>query len=174
MSYGDESDGSKAKRKERPDLSYLNLTIRQASDPLTIEAVITNTHATTSFSVLDWDTPINPRAFSFGIFSMRRLGDEDNVMLGRDLRARRLMPISRSSIVEIGPCSSAIQQHTIPIQYFPLESGQTYKIRAAGFYKAVWPVKVEEITDKELMSPGRSRRSMSSNFKSNEIEILVP
>ena len=155
-------------------LSYLPLTITAMSDPLIIKATITNTHPTVTFSILDWETPLAEEAFSVGVFSINRLGDEDNTMLGWQARMSRMMPPPRSCLVEIAPGDSKTQEFDIPLDEFPLQSGQTYRIRAAGSYRAVWPFKIKKIKKSELMALGFGRRAICGTFKSNEAEFIAP
>ena len=168
------NDNSISSTNGTPNLSYLTLTIIPTPNSLVIKATFTNNHPTATFSILSWDTPLSPVSFSQGIFSIYRLGDKNNKMLGRQIKYRRYLPPPRSHIVEIGPRDSSTQELKIPIKDYPLESGQRYRIRAAGRYYTVWPLKREEITDKELTSLGGKRRCSPGRFESNEAEFVAP
>ena len=109
-----------------------------------------------------------------GIFSINRLGDENNRMFGLLMRLKRKLPPPQSQLVEIGPGSSSSKQFKISLKDFPLESGQVYRIRAAGYFGHVWPLKVDEITDKELQTLVGRRRCRFGRFASNEAEFIAP
>jgi hypothetical protein len=113
---------------------------------VSVTASVTNA-AESPVTLLNWGSPLDPRANILGVFEIRDAETEEPVMID-EIKFRRVLPAPREDFVEIAPGASAEVKVTIPRA--PLDQGKHYTIRAKGWWQAVWEAPLQDVPPEDL------------------------
>ncbi|KAI9709514.1 MAG: hypothetical protein M1820_003274 [Bogoriella megaspora] len=159
--------------EEEPSLEHLSLSISQTEvNPPTVRVTLQNNHPSASFSVFKWDTPFDQNPLVLGVLSVRKKATSEPVEVARIMRNRKLPP-GRDALLEVAPGAKTKTEVQLSSPIIQLEKGEKYEITAKGDWKAVWPLKADDISDDELAKMGGSQTAKFGAFVSNEITLDV-
>lgn len=141
------------------------------SQPSTIVPVHVSVHnpgTHAPVTLLNWGTPLDPRANLLGIFHIRDVSQDTLVPLDT-IKVSRALPPSADDLVEIPPGGSV--DVVVTLSHVPLVEGHEYSIQAQGTYHAVWEGSRNQVptTELEKLSGGK-RGEFSSNVASISVE----
>lgn len=130
--------------------SSQDLTIQLSSEPSssTIKVSVHNQHPSQTYSLLVWDTPLDPQAMNMGALTLEDV-ETDGSVPGPDMKVNRLLPPPRDALIEIPPKSACSRDIALTSPWIPTD-GKLYRVQVQGRWKAVWAKSVAQITDEEL------------------------
>lgn len=155
------------------DLSMLELSLEQSSaSPPTLNVKVRNSSPSKTFSILQWDTPFDPKAIALGVF---RIVDSSSgtELPAMNMKLNRKLPPSRDQLIEIAPG----KEHRTEVKFEPplanLDKGKFYAIQAKGRWKGVWPMAADEVTESDLNEMGGGSKCFTGDFESGEVTVTV-
>ncbi|KAF9892075.1 hypothetical protein FE257_002481 [Aspergillus nanangensis] len=98
-------------------------------------------------TVLNWGTPLDPRANILGIFHIRDTADDTLVALD-EIKFSRALPPSEEDLVEVPAGGSVDTVVTLP--RVPLVAGREYSIQAQGMCHGLWEDSREAVAATQL------------------------
>ncbi|KAH8432091.1 uncharacterized protein LDX57_009737 [Aspergillus melleus] len=143
-------------------LSPLVLPFSQPTIP--IQVAIHNA-ASTPVTIVNWNTPLDPRAGVLGVFQVRDTTTDDIVPMD-ELKISRQLPPSADDLVEI-PAGRSVEA-VVRLPSGTLVAGHEYAIRAKGIWHAVWETPREEVQGLRLEKFENAKRG---DFLSNEVSV---
>ncbi|KAK1145148.1 hypothetical protein N8T08_004581 [Aspergillus melleus] len=143
-------------------LSPLVLPFSQPTIP--VQVAIHNA-ALTPVTIVNWNTPLDPRAGVLGVFQVRDTTTDDIVPMD-ELKISRQLPPSADDLVEI-PAGRSVEA-VVRLPSGPLVAGHEYAIRAKGIWHAVWETPREEVRRLRLEQFENAKRG---DFLSNEVWV---
>ncbi|KAL3459503.1 hypothetical protein BJX64DRAFT_291172 [Aspergillus heterothallicus] len=132
--------------------------------PVSVAVSVTNT-AESPVTLLNWGSPLDPRANILGVFDIRDADSNEPLILD-EIKFRRVLPAPHEDFVQIAPGESADVNVTIPRT--PLVQGRRYTIQAKGWWQAVWEAPIEDVPNKDLEELTGALRG---EFESNAVPI---
>ncbi|KAL3477650.1 hypothetical protein BJX99DRAFT_123067 [Aspergillus californicus] len=136
---------------------------------VTVQVSVHN-NAKSSVTLLNWGSPLDPKANVLGVFEFRDIHTEETVTLNTIKFARKLPP-SKEDFVEIPAGDIVDAEVTIPL--VPLVEGHRYTIQAKGWWQAVWEWPLHDIADHDLETmagPSVQRGEFESEIVPIEVE----
>ena len=116
--------------------------------PFAIDVIVRN-NLDHPITVLTWDSPLDPKAGTLGIFQARDV-EEQQLIQGDFLRFRRKMPPSKDSFRESGAKEQVRARVMLP--GLRLSVGTEYVIEGRGRWQAVWNCPLAEVDESLLAS----------------------
>jgi hypothetical protein len=113
---------------------------------VSVTASVTN-NAESTVTLLNWGSPLDPRANILGVFEIRDADSNEAAVLD-EIKFRRVLPAPREDFVEIAAGDSVEVKVTIPRA--PLEQGKRYTVRAKGWWQAVWEAALQDVPPEDL------------------------
>ncbi|POS79258.1 hypothetical protein DHEL01_v202348 [Diaporthe helianthi] len=161
------------------DLSLANLEISlsQASPAETpgLSISVTNTHPSTTLTLLKWDSPLDPLALQLGLISVTPAGESAPIDMPT-IKISRAMPPGADSLVTLQPGQSANSVVELPDMFVPKDTwaqGKA-KISMKGSWAAVWPGvgKDDLLADLERLSAlGGGEGVLTGEWESPAVEF---
>lgn len=139
-------------------------------DPPTIIATVTNLHASTTITLLTWDTPFDEDALLSGIFIITDLDNGHEVPSPKRKLDRAEAP-PKEAFLEVGPRSAIAKEIVLEGTGAQLEAGMQYEVSTKGRWKAVWHASVAHIGDINLRKMGGGNGVVAFDFESNAITV---
>lgn len=154
-------------------LSSLELSLEQpdTSSP-TLKVNLRNTSPDTPFTILTWDTPLDPKALALGVFRMVD-ASSGSELLAMNMKLNRKLPPSRDQLIEIGPGKDYSTEVKFEPPLAQLHKGKSYVIQAIGRWKGVWPVAASELNESDLNELGGGSRCLTGDFQSDKVTLAV-
>ncbi|EKG17404.1 hypothetical protein MPH_05335 [Macrophomina phaseolina MS6] len=155
-------------------LSHLRVSLHQSStSPATIIARVTNDDPSTAYTLVAWDTPLDPLAIKLGLATLT-LPSTGEVLSLPIIQIRRKLPPDAASIITIEPGKSAEQQFVleepvVPVERIRAEGGGRVSVQFKGWWASVWAVEGGEPVAKE----GPDEARLSGEFASEVLEVTV-
>ncbi|KAL4886029.1 hypothetical protein BJY04DRAFT_213568 [Aspergillus karnatakaensis] len=134
---------------------------------LTIHLTIHNPSTTTPTTLLNWGSPLDPKAGILGVFEVRDVETNEPVLLD-EIKFGRKLPPAREDFVEIPAGGEVTAEVTIPRA--PLEQGKRYTIRAKGWWQAVWESALGDVPEGDL---DRLTGALRGDFESEQVPIEI-
>jgi hypothetical protein len=127
-----------------------DLSIRCSFDApsRTLTVTLENTSPDKTYTLLTWDTPLDPQALNLGALTLEDV-DTGAAVEGPRLKINRKLPPSRDAFVQVLPEQSSSKTLNIDLPWIPRD-GRTVRFRAQGSWKAVWAKPLAEVTDQEV------------------------
>ncbi|KAL3491032.1 hypothetical protein BJX62DRAFT_206044 [Aspergillus germanicus] len=143
-----------ATMSDAPPTPKLTVRLHSPSIPASFEgpvavsvtASVTN-NAESTVTLLNWGSPLDPRANILGVFEIRNADSDEPVSLD-EIKFRRVLPAPREDFVQIPAGNSVEVKVTIPRA--PLEQGKRYTFRARGWWQAVWEASLQDVPPEDL------------------------
>ncbi|KAF2501964.1 hypothetical protein BU16DRAFT_119 [Lophium mytilinum] len=150
------------------DVSSLVLTLAQTSaSPPTLKVTIKNTHPSSTFTVLEWDTPLDKQALNLGVFqAIDATGTKIDIPR---LMVNRKLPPSREALVELAPGAEVSKEVGLDKRWVPKDK---FTIKAEGKWKAVWEKAAGDVQASDLEELGGGAAG-TGEFKSDEVTVDV-
>ncbi|OCL12413.1 hypothetical protein AOQ84DRAFT_419779 [Glonium stellatum] len=120
-----------------------------SSDPPVIRITLYNSSSSSTFTILNWDSPLDPQAFNLGIYHLEDEETGDEVEIPR-LMINRLLPPPREALLEIAPESDLSIDTQLDQPWMPSHRPAKYNLYAAGQWKAIWDKPARDIRESEL------------------------
>ncbi|KAF2817827.1 uncharacterized protein BDZ99DRAFT_457510 [Mytilinidion resinicola] len=148
------------------DVSSLVLTLAQTStSPPTLKVTLKNTHTSSTFTVLEWDTPLDKQAFNVGVF---QAADATGAKIGIPrLMINRKLPPPREALVELVPGAEASKELPLDKRWMPRDK---FTIKAEGKWKALWEKAAGDVQASDLEELGGST-AKTGEFRSDEVTV---
>ncbi|KAA8651193.1 uncharacterized protein ATNIH1004_000071 [Aspergillus tanneri] len=120
--------------------------------------------AATPVTLVNWNTPLDPRAAVLGVFEV---SDTNNNPVPLDsIKISRRLPPSTDELVEI-PAGQAVET-VVHLPSVGLVGGREYTVQAKGIWHAVWSRARDEVSGSQLE---RFENATRAEFISNEITV---
>ncbi|KAA8649564.1 hypothetical protein EYZ11_011406 [Aspergillus tanneri] len=116
-------------------------------------------------TIINWNTPLDPRAAVLGVFEVRDTTTNDAVPLDT-IKISRPLPPSSDELVEI-PAGQSVET-VVNLPSGRLVSGKEYTVQAKGIWHAVWQMARNEVSEAKLEHFEDARRG---EFVSNQIRL---
>ncbi|KAF2180964.1 hypothetical protein K469DRAFT_267757 [Zopfia rhizophila CBS 207.26] len=156
-------------------ISGLEFKLSQISkSPPSLLVTLKNTHWKSTYTVLKWDTPLDPIAPQLGVFKMVDADTGEEIGIPR-IMVNRMLPPPRDALQEV----AAGTEHAIEVVFdkpwMPEKKPAKYKIKVQGTFRAVWEKAASEISDVELEGfAGPVGKAITvGGFKSEEVVLTV-
>lgn len=149
----------------------LNMSLSQIYfGPPTLLVTLENNHPDTTYTILKWDTPVDPSALNTGVFSI--VDQSSNKEVEQIiLHVNRKMPPPPNQLMTLVPGTREEVEVVFDKAWMP-KHRSTYNISAKGMFRGVWTKSGDRVTRKELYgyseSPFAGRR-----FVTNEVVVEV-
>ncbi|KAI0435637.1 hypothetical protein F4803DRAFT_567498 [Xylaria telfairii] len=156
------------------DNLQLNITKSPISRPA-ISISITNTHLSTSVTILKWNSPLDSAALGLGLVQVISAEATEPIHIDA-IRISRLMPPTADSLVTLLPGETAtntieLRDPIIPKRVWDVGPA---KVKISGRWMAVWPelTKEDVLSDSQrLQSVGAGVGSLIGDWESEYIEV---
>lgn len=149
----------------------LSVSLHQ-TNPTTLTARLTNTDATTSYTLVTWDTPLDPLALKLGLATIAL--PDGTVLDLPTIQVRRKYPPAADSIVTLAPGESreqafALEGPVVPVERIR-EGGGRALVRLSGAWQAgVWAVQGGEPVGRMGAEEGK----LGGEWASGEVEVVL-
>jgi hypothetical protein len=163
---------SKSASKAPSGVPGLEFKLSQISkDPPSLLVTLKNSSPGSTFTLLKWNTPLDPQASNLGVFQLvdAETGEEvkqDIIKIGRK------MPPSREDLQEISPGTEHAIEIVLDKPWMPQKKPATYKVTARGAFHGVWEKPAGEISAEELDAYSASPFSNRA-FATEEVLLAV-
>ncbi|KAL4779451.1 hypothetical protein BJX76DRAFT_361796 [Aspergillus varians] len=104
-------------------------------------------YATSPITVLNWGSPLDPRANVLGVFEIRD-ADTDETVAMDTIKFARQLPAPQEDFVQISAGGAVDMEITLP--RVPLLEGHQYTIQAMGWWQIVWEKPLEDVPPGDL------------------------
>jgi hypothetical protein len=118
-------------------------------------------------TLLNWGSPLDPRANILGVFEIRDTDTGDAVTLDT-IKFSRKLPPPREDFVQI-PAGGAVDAE-VTLPRVPLAEGHRYTIQTKGWWQAVWEKSLEDVPTDDLEKLTGAERG---GFESEAVPIAV-
>ncbi|KAJ0418784.1 hypothetical protein BJY00DRAFT_287361 [Aspergillus carlsbadensis] len=160
-----------ASMSDAPPIPKLTVRLHSPSIPasfdgpvaVSVTASVTNT-AEAPVTLLNWGSPLDPRANILGVFEIRDADSDEPVALD-EIRFRRVLPAPREDFAQIPAGDSIEVKVTIP--HAPLIQGHRYTIRAKGWWQAVWEAPLQDVPPEDL-------KELTGALRGEFVSVPVP
>ncbi|KAF2462094.1 hypothetical protein BDY21DRAFT_368225 [Lineolata rhizophorae] len=155
-----------------PAVADLEFSLAQSSaEPTKLKVTLTNTHASSTMTILDWNTPLDPLAPNLGVVHIVNSETGKEVEIPR-IMVNRKMPPPRVDLVELAPGQSETREILLEGPRVSLEKGTRYEVNVSGNYMAVWASPSEQVGETELnqLSGGTA---MSGQYESEKVAFEI-
>ncbi|KAF2719003.1 hypothetical protein K431DRAFT_229696 [Polychaeton citri CBS 116435] len=154
--------------------SHINLNVSlkasTTSNPPTLQATISNSDSSRPMTVLSWDNILDENALNLGVFQFSDAETGSKLDI-QGLKVNRRLPPPRGDLIEIQPASKVTREIPLKSRLLP-SGGKTYRVKAAGNWKAVWVSNANEVGDQDLAAMS-GPHVLSGTFESNEVEVKL-
>ncbi|KAL4867052.1 hypothetical protein BDV12DRAFT_171883 [Aspergillus spectabilis] len=133
---------------------------------VSVQLSVLNT-ADSPATLLNWGSPLDPRANILGVFEIRDT-DTDEVVSLDTIKFSRKLPPPREDLVQISAGGAVDAEVTLP--RVPLVEGRQYSIRAKGWWQAVWEKSLEDVPSDDLEKLTGAERG---GFESEAVPIVL-
>jgi len=155
---------------EQGSTQDLKIRISSDSSSSVLKVTLENKSPTQTYSVLTWDTPLDPQAMNLGALTLEDVESGDAIP-GPGMKINRQMPPPRDAVVEVRPQSSTTRDVNLGLPWIPSD-GKVYRIQTQGSWKAVWAKPAAQISDEDLEKmAGDSHLSKDIHSESAEIKL---
>jgi hypothetical protein len=145
----------------------LRITLSPTSHtPPSLLVTIRNTHATSSYTFLKWDTPLDPQALNTGIFHITDL-DTGKPLPIVTLKLNRHFPPGKSDLEELPPGAEVATEVVLDRPWMP-EKGK-FGVRVEGPWRGFWEGGKDGVGEQELEACGGE----AARFGSEEVVLDV-
>ncbi|KAF2452067.1 hypothetical protein P171DRAFT_376698 [Karstenula rhodostoma CBS 690.94] len=150
----------------------LEIKLSQISrNPPSLLVTLKNNNPTTPFTLLKWNTPLDPQAANLGLFTL--VDDETGKEIPTDgLKVNRLMPPSADDLATVAPGTEEAHEVVMNKPWLPEKKPAKYKVSVKGTFSGVWDRYGGDLGTGELEayvdSPFHGRA-----FESNVVEMRV-
>lgn len=124
-------------------------------------------HAESTATVLNWGSPLDPRANILGVFEIRD-SDSDELVTIDTVKFSRKLPPPREDFIQI-PTGGAIDTE-VTLPRIPLVEGHHYTVQAKGWWQAVWEQPLQDVPADDLEKLTGAKRG---DFRSDAVPINV-
>ncbi|BCS25153.1 uncharacterized protein APUU_41597S [Aspergillus puulaauensis] len=124
-------------------------------------------HAESPVTVLNWGSPLDPRANILGVFEIRD-SDSDELVTIDTVKFTRKLPPPREDFVQIPTGGTIDTEVTLP--RVPLVEGHRYTVQARGWWQAVWEKPLQDVPADDLEKLTGAKRG---EFRSEAVPITV-
>lgn len=150
----------------------LELRLSQISkNPPSLLVTLKNNHPSSAFTVLKWNSPLDPQAANLGLFKIVD-GETGETVPTDGLKVSRLMPPGEEDLVTIAPGTEEAHEVVMNKPWLPERRPAMYKVSISGKFSGLWDKYGGDVqtSDREayLDSPFGGR-----SFKSNEVMMRV-
>lgn len=124
-----------------------------------------------TFTVLNWGTPLDPQAINLGVFKLTdaESGEPINTV---EIKIARKTPPPRSDLFEIEPGTEHATEVVFDKPWMPSTKPAFYKVQARGKFYAVWEKVAKDVTEKDLEDYDGSP-FQGCSFSSEELTMAV-
>ncbi len=122
-------------------------------------------HAESTATVLNWGSPLDPRANILGVFEIRD-SDSDELVTIDTVKLSRKLPPPREDFIQI-PTGGAIDTE-VTLPRVPLVEGHHYTVQAKGWWQAVWEQPLQDVPADDLEKLTGAKRG---DFRSDAVPI---
>ncbi|KAL5332540.1 hypothetical protein BJX70DRAFT_383847 [Aspergillus crustosus] len=123
-------------------------------------------NAESPVTLLNWGSPLDPRANILGVFEIRDT-DTDEAVTIDTIKFSRKLPPPKGDFVQIAPGEAVDAEVTIP--RVPLVEGHHYTIQAKGRWQAVWERAIEDVPSDDLDKLTNAERG---SFESEPVPVV--
>ncbi|KAK7185282.1 hypothetical protein DPSP01_000927 [Paraphaeosphaeria sporulosa] len=138
--------------------------------PPSLLVTLKNNNPTTPFTLLKWNTPLDPQAANLGLFTL--VDEEGKEIPTEGLKVNRLMPPSAEDLVTVAPGTEEAHEVVMDKPWLPERKPAKYKVSVKGAFSGVWDKYGGDIGTGQLEayvdSPFHGRA-----FESNVVEMRV-
>lgn len=124
-------------------------------------------HAESPVTVLNWGSPLDPRANILGVFEIRDSNSDELVTIDT-VKFTRKLPPPREDFVQIPTGGTIDTEVTLP--RVPLVEGHHYTVQARGWWQAVWEKPLQDVPADDLEKLTGAKRG---EFRSEAVPITV-
>lgn len=151
--------------------SSLEMRLSQvSSSPPTIRVNLRNRSPSTTFTILTWDTPFDPKAVALGVFRLKDIATGAEVP-SLNLKINRMLPPSKDALIELAPEKDVSVEVKFEEPFMKLENGKQYQVQARGRWKGVWTAAAADVNEDSLAALGGGSGCLTGEFESNEVTI---
>ncbi|OJD30460.1 uncharacterized protein BKCO1_6000050 [Diplodia corticola] len=162
------------------DLSHLHVSVAQSStSPPTLTLTLKNTHPSTTLTLLNWESPLDPLALQLGLISVYGGGSDEPLPLAT-IQVSRKLPPGRDQLVSLGPGESksqdvVLREPVVPLKKVKEAGGKTVKVACKGRWKAVWaPAEgAAGVAEKALEKMEADEGAVSGEWEAEAVEVEV-
>jgi len=119
-----------------------------SKSPPSVRVTVKNNNPSSTFTILKWDTPLDPSAANLGIFKFVSVETGDELKTDV-IKFRRKMPISQDNLQELSPGAEHSTEVAFTQPWMP-EKPAKYKVRVEGVFRGVWDKAVGDVSTTEL------------------------
>jgi hypothetical protein len=140
-------------------------------NPPSLLVTLKNNNPSSPFTLLRWNTPLDPQAANLGLF---KLVDEDT---GKEiptdgLKVNRLMPPSKEDLVTVAPGTEEAHEVVMNKPWLPEKKPAKYRVSVSGKFSGIWDKYGGDLEAGDLEayvdSPFHGKA-----FSSNEVDMRV-
>ncbi|KAL1592805.1 hypothetical protein SLS60_011221 [Paraconiothyrium brasiliense] len=140
-------------------------------NPPSLLITLKNNNPSAPFTLLKWNTPLDPQAANLGLFKL--VDEETGKEIPTDgLKVNRLMPPSEEDLVTVAPGTEEAHEVVMNKPWLPEKKPATYKVSVSGKFFGVWDKYGGDLKTSDLEayadSPFHGRQ-----FSSNEVSMRV-
>lgn len=141
------------------------------SQAITLTVSLTNTHPTRPLTLLPYDSPLDPTAFSTGALTLTRASSGEAIA-SPGLKLNRVFPPPKEDLVEVpaGESVARAVEYKVPWLGDVLEESEKVVVSGKGVWKGIWRKKAEFVTDGELK--GETEAEEVAKWEVEEVEVM--
>jgi hypothetical protein len=140
-------------------------------NPPSLLVTLKNNNPSSPFTILKWNTPLDPQAANLGLFKL--VDEETGKEIPTDgLKVNRLMPPSEEDFVTVAPGTEEAHEIVMNKPWLPEKKPAKYKVTISGKFSGIWDRYGGDLQSSEreayLDSPFSGKP-----FTSNEVSMRV-
>lgn len=106
-------------------------------NPPSLLVTLKNNNPTSAFTILKWNTPLDPQAANLGLFKL--VDEETGKEIPTDgLKVNRLMPPSQEDLVTVAPGTEEAHEIVMNKPWLPEKKPAKYKVSISGKFAGIW------------------------------------
>ncbi|KAF1965203.1 hypothetical protein BU23DRAFT_575096 [Bimuria novae-zelandiae CBS 107.79] len=158
--------------KVKDGVSGLEFKISQISkNPPSLLVTLKNNNPSLPFTILKWNTPLDPQATNLGLFKL--VDEETGKEIPMDgLKVNRLIPPSKEDLVTVAPGTEEAHEIVMNKPWLPEKRPASYNVTVSGKFSGVWEKYGDDLQASDLEAYLDSPFSGKS-FTSNEVSMRV-
>lgn len=140
-------------------------------NPPSLLVTLKNNNPSSPFTLLKWNTPLDPQAANLGLFKL--VDEETGKEIPTDgLKVNRLMPPSEEDLVTVAPGTEEAHEVVMNKPWLPEKKPAKYKVSVSGNFLGIWDKYGGDLETSDLEayvdSPFHGKP-----FTSNEVSMRV-